>query len=187
MMEHKNIPKIAIVVARQIIQQGKFYWDKIKRIAPSLNIQLGEPKWFEVPDSRVTSYTSVIEKSVARLTPDITVVMIPKVDGEMYSTLKKLMTCRYIQRFHVKILCGSAFSFQVRHVISSHHGSENLEQGQASRVYSHENPNSNGHKIGSSALAFENSAKGRYGSRVRRSKEQRPRRQKFRSLCGING
>ena len=97
MMEHKNIPKIAIVVARQIIQQGKFYWDKIKRIAPSLNIQLGEPKWFEVPDSRVTSYTSVIEKSVAGLTPDITVVMIPKVDGEMYSTLKKLMTCRYVQ------------------------------------------------------------------------------------------
>ena len=75
----------------------KFYWDKIKRIAPSLNIQLGEPKWFEVADSRVTSYSSVIEKSVVGLTPDITVVMIPKVDGEMYSTLKKLMTCRYVQ------------------------------------------------------------------------------------------
>ena len=42
----------------------------MKRIAPSLNISLGEPKWFEVPDSRVTSYTSVIEKSVAGLTPD---------------------------------------------------------------------------------------------------------------------
>ena len=100
-MEHKNIPKIAIVVARQILQQGKFYWDKMKRIAPSLNIALGEPKWFEVPDSRVTSYTSVIEKSVAGLTPDITVVMIPKVDGEMYSALKKLMTCRCV---HTK--CG---------------------------------------------------------------------------------
>ena len=176
MMEHKNIPKIAIVVARQIIQQGKFYWDKIKRIAPSLNIQLGEPKWFEVPDSRVTSYTSVIEKSVVGLTPDITVVMIPKVDGEMYSTLKKLMTCRYVQLFHVKILCGSQCFFdllllQVCHVIASYHGSEDLEQGQASRVYSHENLDSNGHKIGSSALAFENSPKRCHGGRVRRSKK----------------
>ena len=98
MMEHKEIPKIAIVVARQIMPQGKVYWEKLRRIAPSLNIGLGEARWFEVPDSRVTSYTSVIEKTVAGKTPDMTVVMIPKVDGEMYSTLKKLMTCRYVDK-----------------------------------------------------------------------------------------
>ena len=94
MMEHKAIPKIAVVVAQQIEQQAKSYWKKMDNIAPGLNINLGNPKWFVVPDSRVTSYTSMIERQISPLTPDIVVCMIPKQDGEMYAALKKLMTCR---------------------------------------------------------------------------------------------
>ena len=45
MMEHKNIGKVAVVVAQQIESQARNYWSIMSKIAPGLNIQLSNPKW----------------------------------------------------------------------------------------------------------------------------------------------
>ena len=92
MLEQKQIRQIAIVTPKNIAQQAKPFWQTCTSIARSMNIVLsGHPLWFEIPDARVTSFTSVIERDIYPKRPDICIIMIPKHDEEMYAALKKLM------------------------------------------------------------------------------------------------
>lgn len=92
MLESKQISRIAIVVAQNIEPQARQFWDECSKLARPLNVVLtGPPLWLVIPDARSTSYVSAIAQQIYPKKPDICVVMVPKVDEELYATLKKLM------------------------------------------------------------------------------------------------
>ena len=64
MMENKVIQKVAVIVPRQCNDQATQFWRKLREISPSLNIQMSDPFWLQIPDANVTTYTSVIERQV---------------------------------------------------------------------------------------------------------------------------
>lgn len=109
MFENKIINKVYIVVPRAHREATEYFWKLMRDVSPGLNVQMGTPRWEELPDSRVTTYTGSIADRVFAQKPEMVVVVIPRQDQELYSALKKLM-CIQCPMLSQVITCGKVIN-----------------------------------------------------------------------------